>query len=441
MRLALAFALAFLSLFGCHIAAAPTFHPRLPPAEADLERQIYWDSPPKQSDIDFVAKYSRDPLPDSGPEPWYLGAGAYVPRSSNIRFRVLPEPVWYKDPAWFDPLGRDPVDQLRIFGVKNEDAQVQHVLRLLDEFPSRGPDLLHKAAVNGKPNVIRTLLERGVDPALKAEDYWGQVFIIHAAAENGCVDCVNILVTEAGVDPDLVDDCYHLGCRRSGWTPLITAVIWGHQDVVEWLLNTGRVNTTRELFWDTTNPLELAVTYQPHLVQLLLDHPKAKENRRALGVTEEEYLGPRILTLAASGGDARLFRRLLSRLGYPTARDDSSRAWMGHLLTDAQGEKLKEAFHEAVRPAHVDVVRLLLENYLLPPGDPDIPFLFDTRMVWSLMEGTESAIEKNDTETFDFLLGLIRHPDNGNEDCSRTRYHDHLSDCLDLAAAQNAPDI
>lgn len=398
MRRSLVFTLLFLSLFSLHSTASLTATPG-----TDLERQISSDPLSTQYAVNSISKNAIIPLPDSDPEPWHL---------------------------------ERPRDVLSLRH-EDDDTQVQHVLQLLDEFPDRGPNLLHHAAIRGTPNIMLALLARGVDPSSKA-DVWGHGHVIHTAASNGCLECVKVLVTEVGVDPDLVDECSHFDCRSPGWTPFVIAVGWDYRDVVEWLLDTGRVNTTRELPGYGMNALQYAVAYHPHLADLLLDHPQAREDRRVLGVTEAEYLGPRILALAATGGDVELFRRLLSELGYPTSSDDSS-AWRSHLLADAQREKLQEAFHGAAQGAHGDIARLLLEDYFHAPGDL-ASFFSDSRMAWSLEEGTERAIGNNDTETFSMLLSLLQH--SGElKSYSRRRYNQHLWDCLTSATVEKATGI
>ena len=96
----------------------------------------------------------------------------------------------------------------------------------VDERDASGETPLIKAAEAGDCSAVRDLLKRGADA--KAESYT-QWTALHGAAENGCVDCIRLLV-DAGARPD--------ARAKSGMTPAEIAKKYGRDAAFELLSQT-----------------------------------------------------------------------------------------------------------------------------------------------------------------------------------------------------------
>lgn len=102
----------------------------------------------------------------------------------------------------------------------------------LTAFDHRGYTLLHRAALEGRADVVRFLLERGVAVDIKTER--GRVRPLHLAAEKGHVETIELLL-DNGAELDAVAGAGHLNKR----TALTAAVINDHVAAAELLLKRG----------------------------------------------------------------------------------------------------------------------------------------------------------------------------------------------------------
>jgi len=108
----------------------------------------------------------------------------------------------------------------------------------------RGESLLHTAAHIGKPEIIKLMLQRGVD--INARDNSGKT-IMFVLAFHGHTDTMKWLVNELGVPVDTTDN--------DGWTPMCKAAQVGQVESIECLASLGaKVNAD-------VSPLEIAVAY------------------------------------------------------------------------------------------------------------------------------------------------------------------------------------
>jgi hypothetical protein len=72
---------------------------------------------------------------------------------------------YLRDPMWFDALGRDPVDQRKLYKSASSDELKDGIALVLQEWPSFGPAIYEEAAAQGRLDVIRILIELGAESA------------------------------------------------------------------------------------------------------------------------------------------------------------------------------------------------------------------------------------------------------------------------------------
>ena len=165
----------------------------------------------------------------------------YMPRPHEVDPNVSEDMVWTQyplsnlfcsDPGYYDALGQDLIVQRRIWAIPTESGQVDQYRQLLHERPDRALDMIFAAAAKGKTHVVRFLLEQGVKAtANEAEDDDPTLVPLHAAAYQGRLECVKILVEEGKLNLDTLDEI--------GGTPLMRASRGKHPDIVEYLLDAG----------------------------------------------------------------------------------------------------------------------------------------------------------------------------------------------------------
>ncbi|CAJ2514010.1 Uu.00g021290.m01.CDS01 [Anthostomella pinea] len=180
-------------------------------------------------------------LPAQGIAKITVNGEEYMPAPHEVNPELPEDMVWTQwppndlymsDPQWYDVTGKDMIAQRRIWAAETNEAQIGHFRALLDEHPSRRLDMMFAAAVKGKADVIRFLLERGVKSTANEADGDDMTLVpLHAAAYQGHLECVGIFIEEVGLSPDTRDDM--------GGTPLMRAC-WGKQtDVVRYLIEKG----------------------------------------------------------------------------------------------------------------------------------------------------------------------------------------------------------
>ncbi|KAF2801480.1 ankyrin [Mytilinidion resinicola] len=267
-----------------------------------------------------------DPDHDPNPDPTDPYAGL-PPLPANMVWNSFPlNPLYLSDSAWYDTLGNSQIAIRRLFASPSKSTQIASSLALLDEFPARGPDILFAAAVKGKAHVISALLQAGVapQPTPGSADDMAQV-PLQAAAFNGQLAAVRVLVEEGGVGVDAEDDV--------GSTALMQACGGAHPDIVAWLLERGADPRRRQEGGTGTGAAEFTAGGGcVECVRLLLERV-AKEGEAGDGGVE---ITPLALQAGAHSRSIEMVRFLLEKGGYPVDDVDEEGIWKGERLSAEQ---------------------------------------------------------------------------------------------------------
>jgi ankyrin repeat protein len=360
-----------------------------------------------------------------------------------VSVKPSPHARWLDDYEYYDQLGRDPLQQRKIWSLTDDTERVEQLRKILDEYPKQKHrrQILFTATGRGDEAIVRCLVETGlrVHPNMEkareeerkeAENIEDEkdddagipdtddvtVVPLHVAANKGMLGCLKIFI-ESGVDVDVRDDI--------GRTPLIAACNHaGHREVIEYLIGQGadptvRTNTDNlaEKYLDMytgASALEfLAKHGDVETLRLLLDHPlygsiTEKEDRDSEkpGV----YVTPLAVMAAAGGGSVEALRLLLERGAYPLeGRDGKTK---GELLNKEQRQAIIDATPRAIEYGDLQSLKLLL-SYQYPVDEHGelLPFQVpeEWRKTWTW--GTYNAMATNNQDKFDYLysFGLKEH--------------------------------
>ncbi len=221
------------------------------------------------------------------------------------------------DPAWTSilALGGTAWDKMKFEDFKNWlDAK-----KWLNERPApgsgmspqiplfgRGEGSLHEAALNGKLEKAKALLQANPDLVFSQASESSQT-PLHLAAEYGHKDVAELLLAnKADVEAK----------ANGGWTPLLQAVFGGHKDLVELLVaNKADVNVKEG---SGRTPLHVAVENGYTEIAAFLLASKADAN-----VKNRD--GDTPLHIAAAGGHKEMVWLLLSNKAEIAAKDSSGR--------------------------------------------------------------------------------------------------------------------
>ncbi|KAF4448950.1 putative ankyrin repeat protein [Fusarium austroafricanum] len=133
----------------------------------------------------------------------------------------------------------------------------------LDSSKASEPELLHKAAGAESEEILDLILKSGIGTNLK----WKDKSALHAAASNGRVENINILLKH-GSDVDAINQIMQ--------TPLHIAALEGHAEAVETLLEAGAELNVRDKY--SQSPVYFAA-YQGHvdvMIKILKHNPDIK---------------------------------------------------------------------------------------------------------------------------------------------------------------------
>lgn len=383
----------------------PPRHPNLLPMHMRPDRDYagtHYSLPAELEDFAVSVPPPRDPLPGTGPDPFDPWA---ISNQDVDCCMLLPAyDPWLADPQWYDVLGRDAVDQLRIFMLPTAAEQVAQMLALLDEFPCRGPDMLYKAVQRGNVDVLRALLDRGVAAAPPGDGVgmWeyregpGET-PIHEAAYRGCLECIQMLVQEAGVHPDA-------GILRGSrlFTPLTYAVEQGHLDVVEWLLDTGRVNPAR-MQWTPSAKGILMQTVDDLLITDVSKPPLLNMTAEAMGFVAG--LGSWRLRPESHWDMVKLFVRWTGCTPPPKEGDVRSDKFFPYFpLSKYQRAVLTEGFRRAAGHGRYETMQALASYLSLSDSQPLIAqYDISSDLIKSLMSSIENMVWNDNATVFKYL--------------------------------------
>ncbi|KAI9665157.1 MAG: hypothetical protein M1831_002167 [Alyxoria varia] len=333
-----------------------------------------------------------------------------------------PDAAFLTNPEWFNVLGEDKITQRRIWSVPTESGQLEQFRQLLHEYPDQGLEMMFAAAVKGKPHILRFLLSQGVKATAKdADDDDMTATPLHAAAYQGCSECVRVLMEDGKVSPNAVD---HIG-----GTPLMRACWGAHPEIVRYLLDAGADVTTRQsepAMEDDdalgTNALEFAAGAGCfECVKLVLE--RAKE----LGIDTTGLITPVALAAAGAGDNLEMLTKLLEIAGYPglpqdgvadlevwegeaDGRDDGSSPPLHLTLTDQMMDTVERTFARAVESASRKTLAPLL-TYIIRSRRPESTEYHWTALKDSTFQSLADAIisyaRHSDTEEHEKALALL----------------------------------
>ncbi|PWW73768.1 ankyrin, partial [Tuber magnatum] len=155
-------------------------------------------------------------------------------------------------------------------------------------------EVIHRVAADESGKCLSTLLDCGVDPNTRYSDC--RTILSHAA-EAGCVNVVQTLITRNDVDVNVLD--------RAGKGPLSLAARSGHKEVVELLLGHKDISINSTDCLSQTALLCASISGRTEVVEVLLANPHLELNVR-------DIYGCTTLCWACGGGYSDIVRLLLA---------------------------------------------------------------------------------------------------------------------------------
>ena len=194
---------------------------------------------------------------------------------------VPPDPKYLNDPEWYNDMGEDQITQRRIWGKPTDPEQIDAFKRLLHDFPNRALDMMFEAATKGKPEIVRSLLGEGIKGTMIESEGDNRTLVpLHAAAYQGKLDCVKVLIETGKLDPNTRDEV--------DGTPLMRAC-WGNRpEVAKFLLDVGASIDIKEK--------------HPQVVQYLLKDLDVPKDVQETEAREGNEKGQTALEFAAASG-------------------------------------------------------------------------------------------------------------------------------------------
>ncbi|RFU25093.1 hypothetical protein B7463_g11248, partial [Scytalidium lignicola] len=314
-----------------------------------------------------------------------------------------PAPEFLEDPEWYDTTGKDALEQRQIFSLPTADEQVEQILQLLHDFPDHGLNMIFAAAVKGNAPVIRALLDAGVKahPEAGANDDMTLV-PLHAAAFNGNLECVKVLLKVGGVDVNAVDDL--------GGTALMRASSGANPSIVKFLLERNADPTIRQN--SDVDALEFAAGRgQLETVKMLVDHSirTAKVNQE-IPTEQKPTRGISVTALAlaagADSGNVEVIKFLLEHMGHTFEPKDRNR--MGGKLSPQERKAIEGAVKRAALHPHIGVLEILL--HLLTDTPPQEQFQdlgLSADLLEAFIDGMFNAVSKDNIEGLEFNWNIV----------------------------------
>lgn len=364
----------------------------------------------------------------------------YVP---GMRMSVAPFPHvnFLEDYEYYDALGRDPLQERKIWGISDDAERVEKLKEALADFPKQmhRRKMLFKAVVRGDEAMVRCLIDTGlkvhpdVEKAMedekKAEDSNGDndadnislpdkddasVVPLHAAAAQNKLEIVKLFI-DSGVEVDARDEF--------GQTPLIAAARGCHVEILRYLLGKGadptvrmnNSNLAKEYMGSlaAADALEMAASAgSAEALRLLLEHPFYESTKKGDNRENEKrdvWVTPLAIKWAAYA-DFDSLKLLLERGAYPMEdKDGKSKA---ELLNAEQKQTIIDATSKAAEAGHLDSLKLLLSYQY--PTDKDgsiLPFDVPEILQKPFTYGAYNAMVHNQPAKFEYIysLGITEH--------------------------------
>ena len=221
------------------------------------------------------------------------------------------------------------------------------------------PLSLQEAAAVGKLNLVKTLIDKGVDVDGREDSFYKTA--LHHAAINGHRHVAEFLLAKGAQV-----DAWNL---FPGGTPLDYAVEKGHKEVAELLIIGGAdVNTARANYPAGDRPLHTAVrANHKDIVELLIEkgadvNAKNNNGQTPLDVAVSRDRSEVVKLLIAKGADISFVDisfHAAARFGYLAIVENIIEKGTD---VNAKDTRNRTALHYAAREGHKDIVELLIAN-------------------------------------------------------------------------------
>jgi ankyrin repeat protein len=333
----------------------------------------------------------------------------YMPRPHEVFPQLGEDMVWHaplasgvfmSDPNWYDALEQDQITQRRIWAIPEESSQIDQIRQLLYEFPDRGLDMMFASAVKRKPHVVRFLVQQGAKATASVEDDDDMSLVpLSAAAYQGCLECVKILVEEGNLKVDTLDDM--------GGTPLMRAC-WGkHPSIVEYLLEGGADIATRQYATPEQDPGVNAFEFASGSGCVECARLIAKRADQ-MAIPASDLATPLALAAAASSNEIEMLELVLELGGYP--RQGQFGNWdKDNPLTEEKKEAIEGAFQRSLQQYQYKILKALF-TYIDSRNDNDEYqwTALKAKTVKALTEALLITAEYDKyQETFEFIFDVI----------------------------------
>lgn len=332
-----------------------------------------------------------------------------------------PTREYMRDPMWFDAVGRDPIDQRKIFRLSSHEEMKDGISSVLEEWPRYGPAIYAKAAEQGRLDVMRILLELGAESDPKtmkqqegeADEDVPLLEVEHSyltAIIQGRLDIIKVLVEEGGVPVNYEDD-------QDGLLAIAYAASLGkNADIVRWLLEHGATITMDRpggKIGDLTTAIKGG---KPEIVKMTLADDQAVAAGLQIKITD--------LPMAAFSGNVEMVRFVLQSDCFGIPNPDEGLAGRGQIqLESSHIQQIQESLDQASSKGALDSVRLLLKQLTPTRDDGKLePFRLSDARQTGLYNSTEDGLESKDiAEIFEILWDTCLHHAPENEESIEKR--------------------